>query len=176
MLDKSQFKVRQANRLLTAITLGIFTVMIAVVGLQMLARWVIGPLFGIYLPWTSSLSRLLLICLTFVGAAIASREREHVTVNLLMKYLSPRAARALAIAQSLLVIGFLVVLLHGAVAMYDLTVDRTFGALPTYPLLTNEWLYVYVIIGGILMLIYVLRDIVSGLVGNEDLLHSETER
>ncbi|WP_222914800.1 TRAP transporter small permease subunit [Natrinema sp. SYSU A 869] len=176
MLDTSRFEASQANRLLTAITLGIFAVMIAVIGLQMLARWVLGPLFGMYLPWTSSLSRLLLIFLTFVGAAIASRDREHVTVNLLIKHLPPWAARALVIVQSLLIGVFLVVLLVGAVAMYHLTAGRTFGALPTYPLLTNEWLYIAVLVGSALMLAYILRDLVSTLVGDEVPVPSEGER
>ncbi len=176
MLDRFRVGAKLANQLLTAIMLGIFTVMITVVGLQMLARWILGPQFGLYLPWTSSLSRLALVATTFVGAVIASRDREHVAVDLLMKRLSSRSARALVVVQSLLVAGFLAVLLIGAARMYDLTAGRPFGALPAYPLLTTEWLYVYAIAGGALMLVYVFRDIVVALVGDEVLLPSETER
>lgn len=176
MLNRFQFASKLANQLLTAILLGIFAVMIAVVGLQMLARWVLGPHFGLYLPWTSSLSRLSLIATTFVGAVIASRDREHVTVDLLLKHLSSRAARALVIAQSLLIAGFLAVLLMGAGKMYGLTAGRPFGALPTYPLLSTEWLYAYVLAGGALMLVYALRDVVIALVGDEVPHPSENER
>lgn len=176
MLNRFQSGAKLANQLLTAILLVTFAVMIAVVGLQMLARWVLGPRFGLYLPWTSSLSRLSLIASTFVGAVIASRDREHVTVDLLLKHLSSRAARALVVVQSLLIAGFLAVLLMGAVRMYNLTAGRPFGALPTYPLLSTEWLYVYVLIGGALMLVYVLRDIAVALVSDEVPLPSETDQ
>lgn len=176
MVNRFRSGIKLSNRLLTAITLGIFTIMIAAVGLQMLARWVLGPQFGLYLPWTSSLSRLSLIAFTFVGAVIASRDRDHVTVDLLMKHLPSWAARVLVIVQSLFIAGFLVVLLVGASEMRDLTAGQPFGALPMYPLVTNQWLYVYVMIGGALMLVYVFRDIVAALISDEVPFPSETEQ
>lgn len=161
------------NRVLTAVTLGLFLLMILVVGMQMLARWILGPMFGLYLSWTASLSRVLLVAVTFIGAAIASRDREHVTLDLVIKYLSPRMRRALVVFQSILIGGFLVVLLIGAREMYDLTAGRTFGALPSYPFLTNGWLYIYAIVGVVLMLLYLLRDIISVIYDDESPIISE---
>lgn len=176
MFERLQVISRGANRFLTGITLAIFIFMIVVVGVQMLARWVLGPLFGAYLSWTASLSRVLLVCITFVGAGIASRDREHVTLNLVIKYLSPRGKQILFIGQFLIIGAFLILLISGAVAMYDLTAGRAFGALPTYPLLSNGWLYIYAIIGSLLMFLYTLRDAASVMSDKESSVLTRTSK
>ena len=131
------------------------------VALQMLARWALGPMFGLFLPWTAGLAGVLLIAFTFFGAAVASRDREHVAIDLAIDHLPKTPSRILIVVRSLLVIGFIILLIQGSLRMYNLTLGRALGAIPTVPFLTNEWLYLYVMSGGLLMIIYVMRDIVA---------------
>ena len=70
------------------IVLLIFWALAGVVFLQFFTRYVLNDSLG----WTEEIARYLLIAVTFVGAVIGVRKRDHVAVELLYRYLPPRAA------------------------------------------------------------------------------------
>ena len=65
--------------------------MIAVVVLQVICRY----LFNNSLFWSEELARMLLVQITFLGAAVAFRNRAHIAVDILAARLGPRSRRLL---------------------------------------------------------------------------------
>lgn len=147
------------DRTVTAIALAIYTLMILVVGIQISARWIFEPLFNMSLPWTVNLAQVLLVWLTFLGAAVASRKREHISLDLLVSRLSDRAIRVLASIRTIAILGFVAVLVRGAYPLYVANRTTPIGTLPNIAPLTGGWLYIAAVVGGILILLYGLRDL-----------------
>lgn len=66
----------------------LFWLLAFVVFLQFFTRYVLNDSLG----WTEEIARYLLILVTFVGAVIGVRKRDHVAVELIYRYLPARAA------------------------------------------------------------------------------------
>ncbi|MFU1783641.1 TRAP transporter small permease [Haloarcula japonica] len=162
--------MRYLDRAVKITALCLYTLMILVVGLQILTRWVIGSIIGSSLPWTVNLSQMLLVYITFIGAAVASGKREHISLDLLSSRLSDTKVRVLAGLQSILVLVFISVLVSGAYPLYRQNQGSVIGALPTHPPFTQAWLYVPVVIGGIIIAIYSIRDLWAVVMSPDDLV------
>lgn len=162
--------MRYLDRAVKIAALCLYTLMILVVGLQILTRWVIGSLIGSSLPWTVNLSQMLLVYITFIGAAVASGKREHISLDLLSSRLSDNKVRVLAGIQSVLVLVFISVLVSGAYPLYLQNRGSVIGALPTHPPFTQAWLYVPVVIGGIIIAVYSIRDLWAAIMSPDDLV------
>lgn len=147
------------DRLVTSASLALYVLMILVVGLQITARMVLQPLWGISLPWTLNLAQYLLVYITFIGAAVASGKREHISLDLLSTRLSDLVVRLLTIGQTLLILGFVTVMVAGAYPLYRQNQGFSIGALPPHAPFTQAWLYVPVIVGGVAIILYGLRDV-----------------
>ncbi len=68
----------------------VFWVLAGVVFLQFFTRYVLNDSLG----WTEEIARYLLIAVTFIGAIIGVRKRDHVAVELVYRYLPPRGSDA----------------------------------------------------------------------------------
>jgi TRAP-type transport system small permease protein len=80
-----------------------FALMIAVVVLQVVARYALP-----WAPnWTEELARFCFIYMVSLGAGLAIKEREYVSVDTLFEYLSPSAKKRL----ELLILAFIVLLM-----------------------------------------------------------------
>lgn len=150
--------LRYFDRVVTTLALSLYVLMILIVGLQILTRWVLAPVVG-SLPWTVNLSQMLLVYVTFLGAAVASGKREHISLDLLVSRLSDRAIRVLTSVRTVLIIVFVSVMIAGAYPLYQANRDFSVGALPTYPPFTKAWLYVPAVVGGLIIVVYGLRDL-----------------
>ncbi len=84
------------------IAFAFFWVLASVVFLQFFTRYVLND----SLAWTEEIARYLLICVTFIGAAMAVRKSTHIRVEFLYLYLSPPTAHALSTAVDLTRIAF----------------------------------------------------------------------
>lgn len=147
------------DSIVTNVALALYVLMILVVGLQILARWVLQPQFGESLPWTVNLSQFLLVYVTFVGAAVASRKREHISMDLLVSRLSDRWIRILFGFRTVMALVFVAVMVRGAYPLYLQNRTFTIGALPDQAPFTMAWLYVPVVVGGLVIVVYGLRDL-----------------
>ncbi|WP_135305952.1 TRAP transporter small permease [Haloarcula amylovorans] len=152
------------------LALALYVLMILVVGLQILTRWVLGSFIGSSLPWTVNLSQMLLVYVTFVGAAVASGKREHISLDLLSSRLPDEAVRILAGLRAVLVLVFIGVLVSGAYPLYLQNRGSVIGALPTYPPFTQAWLYVPAIVGGAIIAVYSVRDLWEAITSPETII------
>ncbi|RRJ31483.1 TRAP transporter small permease [Halocatena pleomorpha] len=161
---------RYFDRTITALALSMYVLMILVVGLQIITRWILGSVIGSSLPWTVNLSQMLLVYVTFIGAAVASGKREHISLDLLVSRLSDSTIRVLTGLRTVLVLVFVVVLTAGAYPLYQQSRGSVIGALPTHPPFTQAWLYVPVIVSGVIIAIYSVRDVWAVIVSPETVL------
>lgn len=148
------------NRIGSAFGTGLFLLMCTVVIFQVLNRWI--P-FDLAFVWTESLSRYLLIVITFYGMALASRDNEHVKISFLMRRPPQKIARSLAVFGYLTILLFNIVVIIGAISSYHYNnlpgSGRQFHVLPQVTPFTREWLSIIVIISFLLVTLFVLRDI-----------------
>jgi len=76
--------------------------------------------FNSSIAWSEEVSRFMLIWLAFLGAVIAFMKNEHLGLDILVKFLPPKASKALVVLADLLVIFALAVMTKGGI---DMTVD-----------------------------------------------------
>lgn len=121
---------------------------------QVFTRYVIGT------PsvFTDELARFLLIWVSFLGAAYASGQHMHLSIDLLSPRLSPAGQKKLAIIIHLVVLLFVVsvLLIGGSVLVYYIYIYGQLSSTLQVPIA-----YVYSIgpISGLLILYYKLSDI-----------------
>ncbi|MBK9364134.1 MAG: TRAP transporter small permease [Rubrivivax sp.] len=82
--------------------LGLFWLLAATVFYQFFTRYALNDSAS----WTEEIARYLLIGTVFVGAAIGVAKNNHIQVDLLYRYLPPKAGRVLATGVDLLRIAF----------------------------------------------------------------------
>jgi TRAP-type C4-dicarboxylate transport system permease small subunit len=163
------------RRALTVTGLVLYCLMILVVGLQMMTRWILGPYLDLFWTWTSELSEFLLVFVTFVGAGIVSRDREHISLEFLIQRAPRPVLRIIAGVQLLLIAWFLIVLIQGAVPLFWQNQDIRLGTLPRQPPFTQGWLYGGLLVGVMLMLAFTVRDAVQLVVSPDKYLEDLEE-
>lgn len=112
------------------------------------ARVVGRYLFGLPMPWSEELTRLLFVWLVMLGAARAT----HMRIDLLPRALPPAAARALAVLIAAISIGLLVLLVVYGTALVELTVRDRYTALGV----SVQYLYWSLVVGGTFWIVNLL--------------------
>lgn len=131
------------------VNLFLFVLLIVVASLQVFFRYVlVAPL-----PWTEELSRFLLVWVAFLGAASVTRRKMHILVDYLPSKLPVRANRIIGIFIYLLAISFITSVLWGAIKMMG---DSWPVHLGTIPWLSVTFLYLGAVMGGAIMLFYLV--------------------
>ena len=82
--------------------MAVFWGMALCVFLQFFTRYVLNNSFA----WTEEIAINCLVVVVFLGSVMCTRRTRHIHVDLLYRYLPSRAARVLALAVSLITIGF----------------------------------------------------------------------
>ena len=103
--------LRVFDKSLVVIAMIGFIVMLMAVGCQVLFRYVLR----IAVPWTEELARALFVLSSFLGIAIAIREKEHMVVDVYFKKLSSRSQALGHIVFSAAILMLLFFLAKGAV-------------------------------------------------------------
>jgi TRAP-type C4-dicarboxylate transport system permease small subunit len=130
---------------LLALLLGVLTVSVF---LQVLVRFVLKyPL-----PWTEEVARLSFVYSIFVGATLAVRENDHISVDVVLAVLPHAAARGVRLAGRALVAVFLGAMIWQGIAFVAAT-----GVQMT-PVLQVPFRHLYLIIpaSGAVMLLYLV--------------------
>jgi TRAP-type C4-dicarboxylate transport system permease small subunit len=130
--------LRSLDRLLDGVTILILAVLLAVVGVQIFARYVLNH----SLYWSEELARYLFIYLVFLGAAVALRRDGHIRVSFLVERLPAGLQRAAAVLVDLVVLVF-----AGTVLWQSARLAAMVWTVPTAAMLV-PWTFVYL---GILL-------------------------
>ena len=147
-------KLLQAlDRVLDGITLLLLTVLLLVVGAQILTRYVLN--YSLF--WSEELARYLFIYLVFIGSAIVLRRNGHIQVSVFVERLPSGVRRGLAIVSDLLLLSFtVIVLIHGV------RLAAMVWTVPTAAMLI-PWTLVYlgIVLGMAAMVLAVLGSLLS---------------
>lgn len=147
------------DRIVLYAATGLFTLTIVLTTLQVFIRWLNLPTFG-FLHWTEPAARFVLIVATYMGAAVAVRNNEHIAIRFLLDRLTnwnPRVGNAVKILGQLVVIGFLLVALWGTVLTTLSDWTTSIGGIGS---VTSGHLYLGIGIGIGLMLVYAVVELV----------------
>jgi len=132
----------------------ILLLFVVLTGLQVVMRYV----FNAPLTWPEEISSMLLIWLTFLGAAAVARRNVHLRVELLEELAGERAIRALYLVFDVVILAFLIYLIVGGIELVQqLEFERT-------PALRIKLAYVVaaVPVAAALMAVYYAGHIVRG--------------
>lgn len=130
-----------------------FASMLLLAILQVFVR-ILAPVTGFVLPWTEEAARFLLILTTFLGAAVAMRKNEHITISTIVDRLKPKTKLFLEIVGLLLIIIFIVLTGQGSYIMMQQTSISPTGSIPW---LRIGQLYAIMTVAVIFIGIYALR-------------------
>jgi TRAP-type C4-dicarboxylate transport system permease small subunit len=129
-----------------------FGLMILALMLQVVARYVLQ----VSIPWTEEVSRYLLVLMTFVGAALALRDRQHIAITFLLDRLSGAHRIWADLLFNVLIMLFLGTVFRGSVQMIQLTWETPAG---TIPWITTGRIYLILPVSILLMLGYLLAQV-----------------
>jgi TRAP-type C4-dicarboxylate transport system permease small subunit len=145
------------DRLVEAVALALFTVMLVVVLTQVLARF-----SQVAVIWTEELARVLLILSSVLAMAVCVRRREHIVVDFLLVRMRPSARRWLLAAFDVAILLFLFVWLRGALRLAELNWGTIYV---TVPWIAVSHVYLVEALSIVLMMIFVATDLAARLRG-----------
>lgn len=144
-----------------AVTTVLFALLIVLVSAQVLIRVFSLPITA---TWTEPISRFLFIVGTYFGAAIASRNDEHVRLTLVREKLlagNEKAKQALDVITGVIVVAFLLIALF---ASYRATINGwQTKALGGAVSLTAGHIYLGITLGFCLLSIFEIQNVVASL-------------
>lgn len=140
------------DRIVEAVALVMFVGMMVSVLLQVGARFAHVPIL-----WTEELARVLLVASSVLAIAVGVRRREHIIVDYFVARMPPTARRRLTLGLDLLLLGFLMIWLRGAVNLALLNAGTHYV---TVPWLAVSHLYAVEAIAIVLMLLFIVADMV----------------
>ncbi|QCC49412.1 TRAP transporter small permease [Halobellus limi] len=147
--------------LYTAVALFGLTLLLTTV--QVLVRQI--PFLGfIDANWTVPVARFTLIIMTYIGGAVATRNREHISIDLVLDWVGkfyPRLRIGLNIISDLIVIAFLTIAVYGTMLSTSGNWNTSVGAVSG---ITSGYIYLGIGVGLLGMLIYELQHIYDTIV------------
>lgn len=125
-----------------------FALIVVLTILQVFCRFVLdSPLI-----WSEELAQLLLVWVTFVGAAVVCWDGRHLNVSVLFDRLPARWRKPVSIFNAVVAIAVLVVLVVGALPLIRINMNVDMSALG----ISASWLRAPAIVGGILMIAFIV--------------------
>lgn len=140
------------------VALVFFLALAGIVFSQFVSRYV----FNDSIPWTEEVSRYLLIYVTFIGSAVAVRDRTHIMVEFLYRYFSSKVVKTLYILVDLVVIVFCLWCTWYAYQLTQLTQNQYMASLDV----SKSYVYGAVMIGFGLMSLRALQTLWRNLKGD----------
>jgi TRAP-type C4-dicarboxylate transport system permease small subunit len=117
-------------------------------------------LFNYVASWSEEVPRYLLVWIGFLGAALAVRQDEHIGFDYVFNKLPPTGQKILALLLNLgiVIIGLIML-------VYGIDFVKQFGGdwMESIPF-TNVWFYSSLPVSGALILLYILREEIKGII------------
>jgi len=110
--------------------------------------------------WAEELSRFIFIWIIMLGAVLVTREQSHIEFVLLLDLLPKRLKFVLLTLIRLLMIFFCWVMVQQGIKIYPIVAE---ASSPTFGI-SMGWLYLSIPVGGLLMAICILENIVKSVV------------
>ncbi len=123
---------------------------------QILAR----DIFVISSMWTEELARFLFVWIVFLGAGTLIEGNEHIRISILADRLPPAVGRFIRIISNLLILIFCVIFLWSA---YLNCLNNWEFYAPSMDWMRLSYLYLGLIISGVLMIWYLLDNLLKDL-------------
>lgn len=134
-------------------------VMAAVMVYQVFLRYVLGKSN----LWAEEVARYLFVYVTFVGSFIAIRRNAHLQVDFFTNLMKPKVKKVFSMITNILVTAFLVYLIYIGMVL----VDGGFRNITAGLNISMAYIYMAVPLGGILMLLGMIEQIMLLIVGEE---------
>ena len=119
--------------------------------------------FSLY--WGDELTQVLMVWLTFLGAAVAMREHAHYRFDYISQKLRGRMKRLCQLTTKIIVLVTIILLLYWSTLI---TIGIRSWIMPAMEY-SRAWVYGACPVGCVFMLIYCIRDLVSFIKGTTDL-------
>jgi len=129
--------------------------MVVIISAQVWYRFILND----PLSWSEEAGRYLFVWISFMGAAAGVRYQVHLGLDLIEKFLSPRACRFLVVLVNLIIQVFLLIIIYGGFKI--LGVIR-FQESPSMNI-SMQYPYMAVPVGGIFMFINSVRIMVAAI-------------
>ena len=140
--------------IISVLCTAIMAIMVIAVCWQVITRFILNSPSTV----TEEALRYLLVWTTMVGAAYAYGRRKHLSINLLMKKLSPKAQTVLDIFVQGIVVAFcIIVMIMGGARLCSTAADQSSAALG----IPMPYIYSCLIVSAILFIFYALIFIVE---------------
>lgn len=140
------------HRILKYILVLMFLLLILTVLLQVFSRFVLS----VAIPWTEDGARLILIAITFLGAAVALRDNEHVAITFFIKKIPSRYHSHINIFFNMMILFFLIFFIKGSLEMTSMN-----WVLPivSFPKLKIGYIYTILPFSAFLMAFFIIHRI-----------------
>jgi TRAP-type transport system small permease protein len=138
-----------------AVALVIAVALPLVLLVQMTDRFVFSG--SLQLAWTEEVARILMVWLTFWGAALVQREDSHIRLELVHSYLPSVIRTSLLIVIDFAVLGFVIVIVAvgSAYALHEWDLALPATGLP------RSILVIPVVVGSLLMVLHLISQILQ---------------
>lgn len=125
--------------------------MVTIIFAQVIARYVLSD----SLSWSEEVGRFLFIWMTFLGAALALRNGNHVALDVVVVRLPEKLKKASLVFGYLCMAIFAAVIVYGGYA-FVLRGSRQMSAALQLPM---QYVYLVLPLGGLLILFYIGRNV-----------------
>lgn len=111
--------------------------------------------------WSEEIPRYLLVWITYLGAALAIKFKEHISLDVFFNLMPLRARQV-----GHLLLNGLIAIVAAIMVVYGIGLVNHFGddLMESIPV-TNFWLYLAMPVSGTLMILYIIKDTWSGVLG-----------
>jgi TRAP-type C4-dicarboxylate transport system permease small subunit len=108
--------------------------------------------------WSEEVARFLFVWIVFLGAGTLVRDGEHIRISIVTDRLSPKAGRIVHVISAALVIPFVIFMTWGG---YKNMIKQWNTFAPTVDWLRLGYVYLALVLGGSIMLLYLLRNLIN---------------
>jgi TRAP-type C4-dicarboxylate transport system permease small subunit len=151
--------MRALRRLVSYLVKWLLVFMLLLMTLVLFAQIVFRYFFQMPLVWSEEMALVLMLWITFLGAALLLESKEHISIDFLVERMSPSLQRALAVVAALLMLVFNIALTYGAF----LVVEATASSITPGMKISVAWHYGGAMVGGFLLALVSLEHLAESL-------------
>lgn len=130
-------------------------------------------LFGSALSWGDEMAQILMVWLTFLGAAVAMRDREHFAFDYLVKNMKATGKKVVILSSHIISISITIALIYWS---GKVTWEIKDWVMPASTWLSRSFVYGACPVGCSFLLMYAVRNFIKDLKAKEvEVIHQEEE-